>query len=173
VSTDDDPTAVADYASFIAYAAAAGQTPGDAPGQLPRGYLPMPANLQAQAQAAAASLGGAAPTISSNVTQSGSGSDSFDSGGSSLGDGGIDGQAATGGGAANNGNPPTVTPTSSPGPASVVKPTSTPTVYATPASAAPTARYAAIGIILAAAGGLAGRPLSRYFGRRRIGGPGR
>jgi hypothetical protein len=38
------------YAKLIAYAAGAGQTAGVAPGDLPPGYLPLPANLKAQAQ---------------------------------------------------------------------------------------------------------------------------
>lgn len=44
------------YAAFIQYAVGAGQTSGDQPGDLPAGYVPLPAGLQAQALAAAASI---------------------------------------------------------------------------------------------------------------------
>jgi hypothetical protein len=41
------------YASFLQYAAGAGQTPGENVGQLPAGYAPLPAALEAQTVAAA------------------------------------------------------------------------------------------------------------------------
>lgn len=44
------------YAAFLKYAASAGQTPGDAIGQLPPGYAPLPAGLQAQTLEAAATI---------------------------------------------------------------------------------------------------------------------
>lgn len=56
VRTDQDPAALKDFAALINYAAGPGQTPGVDPGQLPHGYLPLPANLRAAAQATAATL---------------------------------------------------------------------------------------------------------------------
>jgi hypothetical protein len=44
------------YATFLQYAAGAGQTPGQNVGQLPAGYAPLPAALQAQTLAAAKAI---------------------------------------------------------------------------------------------------------------------
>jgi len=44
------------YATFLQYAAGAGQTPGANVGQLPAGYAPLPATLQAQTLAAAKTI---------------------------------------------------------------------------------------------------------------------
>ncbi|MCU1366468.1 MAG: hypothetical protein JWN39_2107 [Ilumatobacteraceae bacterium] len=51
-----DAPARADYAAFIDYAAGNGQVHGDNYGQLPRGYVPLPDALKAQATAAAESV---------------------------------------------------------------------------------------------------------------------
>src|SRR5262249_48658166 len=56
VRTTQSPEALRDYASLILYASSTGQTPGVEPGELPRGYLPLPNALRAQAQAAAKKL---------------------------------------------------------------------------------------------------------------------
>jgi hypothetical protein len=56
VRTTETPDQLTDYARLIAYAAGQGQTPGVDAGQLPRGYLPLPANLQAQARTAVTTL---------------------------------------------------------------------------------------------------------------------
>jgi hypothetical protein len=56
VDTKRSKADLADYADLIAYAAGVGQTPGVAPGDLPPGYLPLPANLKAQARAVVARL---------------------------------------------------------------------------------------------------------------------
>jgi hypothetical protein len=56
VPTNQSAAALNDYADLIAYAAGQGQTPGVQPGDLPPGYLPLPANLKAQAQAVVARL---------------------------------------------------------------------------------------------------------------------
>ena len=68
------------YADLIAYAAGLGQTPGVAPGDLPPGYLPLPASLKAQARAAVAKLRADAkgptphsPSPTSSGTTSGTG----------------------------------------------------------------------------------------------------
>ena len=51
-----DSQARADYAAFIDFAATTGQLPGLEPGRLPRGYVPLPAELAAQATAAASEI---------------------------------------------------------------------------------------------------------------------
>ncbi len=56
VRTTQSPEALRDYASLILYASSSGQTPGVEPGDLPRGYLPLPDTLRLQAQAAAKKL---------------------------------------------------------------------------------------------------------------------
>jgi hypothetical protein len=56
VDTHRSKAELADYADLITYAAGAGQTPGVAPGDLPPGYLPLPASLKAQAEAVVAKL---------------------------------------------------------------------------------------------------------------------
>ena len=53
VRANQDPAALVDFATLIAFAAGAGQTPGVLPGQLPHGYLPLTDKLKAQAAAGA------------------------------------------------------------------------------------------------------------------------
>jgi hypothetical protein len=50
------PAARTEYAAFIKYAANAGQISGDAPGELPAGYVPLPGALVAQDTAAEQSI---------------------------------------------------------------------------------------------------------------------
>jgi hypothetical protein len=57
-----DTQARTDYAAFIDYAAGPGQVPGLELGQLPVGYAPLPANLRAQATAAAETVRTLQPT---------------------------------------------------------------------------------------------------------------
>ena len=55
-------------ADLIAYAAGAGQTAGVAPGELPPGYLPLPASLQGQATAVVKQLrADASPSKSTGI----------------------------------------------------------------------------------------------------------
>ena len=54
------------YATFLRYAAGAGQTPGEGVGQLPPGYAPLPAALQAQTLAAVNSI--LNPPVSATTT---------------------------------------------------------------------------------------------------------
>lgn len=71
VRTTQDPAALQDFATLIDYAAGPGQTAGVAPGQLPRGYLPLTSALKAQASAAATTLrtdATAPPPTSASVT---------------------------------------------------------------------------------------------------------
>jgi hypothetical protein len=56
VPTNQSAAALQDYAALINYAAGPGQTPGVAPGDLPPGYLPLPATLASQAKSVAAEL---------------------------------------------------------------------------------------------------------------------
>jgi hypothetical protein len=56
VPTNQSAKALKGYADLIAYAAGAGQTPGVAPGNLPPGYLSLPASLRAAARAVVAKL---------------------------------------------------------------------------------------------------------------------
>lgn len=62
VPTDQSATALENYAALIEYAAGAGQTAGVAPGDLPPGYLPLPAALKSQADVVAEELMAAAGT---------------------------------------------------------------------------------------------------------------
>jgi hypothetical protein len=73
VPTNQDAAALNAYANLISFAAGQGQTPGVAPGNLPPGYLPLPANLQTQAQSIVAQLRAiASGTASPSPSQSGS-----------------------------------------------------------------------------------------------------
>jgi hypothetical protein len=56
VPTNQSAAALQDYAALIKYAAGPGQTVGVAPGDLPPGYLPLPATLATQAKAVATKL---------------------------------------------------------------------------------------------------------------------
>ena len=56
VPTNQPAAALNDYADLIHYAAGQGQATGSAPGDLPPGYLPLPAGLQKQAQAVVGQL---------------------------------------------------------------------------------------------------------------------
>jgi hypothetical protein len=78
VNTTSSAADLTDYADLIAYAVGAGQTTGVAPGDLPPGYLPLPASLQSQAMAVVAELradasaaAGATSTSTSAGTSSG------------------------------------------------------------------------------------------------------
>ena len=56
VATNQSAAALSEDANLIAYAAGTGQTPGTAAGDLPPGYLPLPASLVSQARAVVAEL---------------------------------------------------------------------------------------------------------------------
>ena len=75
VPTNQDAGSLNDYADLIQYAAGDGQTPGSNPGDLPPGYLPLPASLKAKALAVVRQLRAIAhptptPTHSVTSTQS-------------------------------------------------------------------------------------------------------
>jgi len=105
VPTNQSASVLADYASFISYAAGQGQTAGTAPGDLPPGYLPLNSSLQAQARsvvsklkslAAAGGSPSASPTPSTpSTSSSGSGSQQTTGGGTTSGGSTTGNQAAT------------------------------------------------------------------------------
>jgi hypothetical protein len=157
VRTDMPAQALTDYASFISFAADQGQAPGQAGGDLPAGYLPLPASLKAQANAVVAQLrqiaaGGPPPT--KTPTGNSSSSSSSPAGGPSTGAGPNGGGGTNPGGTNPGGTQPSTAPNS---PASSVTPNSvagtspassscpTPTAASTPtastvtSTAAPTA----------------------------------
>lgn len=180
VRTDDDPAAIADYTTLIQYASTTGQTPGEAPGQLPRGYLPLTDSLKAQAAQVVTQLQGitgatTTPTPTANssaAATSGTLGDSTTELGGTLG-----GETeATGGGGVAGGQisqPPgphaSVAATSvSPGPATVISGSGLqPSLQSTAAQPVSAARYAPIGVIIGGVSGLIGLPIVRRIGRRR------
>jgi hypothetical protein len=104
VDTKRSKADLLDYAALIAYAAGAGQTPGVAPGDLPPGYLPLPASLRAQAMTVAAKLladatgsrrpspspsRSASPSSSATTSASSAGSATASSGTSPAGSGSV------------------------------------------------------------------------------------
>ena len=119
-----------DYADFITFAAGQGQTTGQAAGDLPAGYLPLPASLQAKATAAVAQLralagGGSGSTTPS--TGSSSSSAKVSAGGPSTG------AAGPGGGSGAGGNQAT-TPTTAVTPSPTSGPSQAPAVGSSGAS---------------------------------------
>ena len=87
VKTDMTAAQLTDYADFISFAANQGQTPGQAGGDLPSGYLPLPASLQAQANSAVTQLRAIAaggPTATPTATSTSSPSASTPAGGSTT-----------------------------------------------------------------------------------------
>jgi hypothetical protein len=87
------------YADLISYATGAGQTTGSAPGNLPPGYLPLPANLRQQAQSVVTQLRKLAipapthstttpPTSSTTTSPAGQGGGGGNGGGGNGGGGG-------------------------------------------------------------------------------------
>lgn len=92
VTTNDLPsTACADYATLLQYAAGDGQVSGDDIGQLPAGYVPLPAALKQQTLTAAQTVAACAKdpssdsgdTTSDTTVDSSSDGGSFDTGSSS------------------------------------------------------------------------------------------
>ena len=88
------------YAKFIRYAAGAGQVPGDQPGQLPAGYLPLPKAMRTSATAAATAIEKYKPAAPGRPSTPGA------SGGGGGGSGSGDGSGGGGGGAAPPPGPP-------------------------------------------------------------------
>ena len=141
VPTNQSAAALTDYASLISYAAGTGQTTGSAPGDLPPGYLPLPSNLQTQAQAVVAQLQNLA-TASPSASASASASSSASSSAGSSSQSGSQAVQATTGSATTAASSTAVgtggvaagaTPTPNPTPAATSAPTRA--LVTTPASA--------------------------------------
>ncbi len=86
----------ANYSAFLRYAAGPGQVIGDQPGQLPNGYVPLPASLQAETVAAAASVLNPPTTPPAKKLPS-TGKGNSASGGGSGSSGGSGGDSSSGG----------------------------------------------------------------------------
>jgi hypothetical protein len=155
VRTTQDRAALTDFAAFIRFVADHGQAPGDLPGQLPHGYLPLPAKLQAQARSVATKLVAQASPASTTPpgTQqpggSGSGSGSNPAPGGGLPAPSVSASESAG-------------PSISEGPVDVASSTANTDVGA--------ARWALIVVIVAGLVGAAGVPILRIGTRGR--GPG-
>ena len=96
-------------ARFLDFAAGAGQQEGVRPGQLPPGYLPLPASLAAKTRKDAIAVlnqTGATTTPKTKTTQNNGGGGSGSSSGSSSGKGASSGSAAQPSAAPTNGGPP-------------------------------------------------------------------
>lgn len=112
VLTNQSADQLSKYADLISYAAGKGQTPGSAPGDLPPGYLPLPASLQQQAQGVVTKLRRLASGQPTS-TPSSSGGGGSSSGGTPTGTGT---GTATGGGSGTGGAGPGTTPAQAPSP---------------------------------------------------------
>ncbi|MFU8870450.1 hypothetical protein [Micromonospora sp. SL4-19] len=161
--TTDEPAARRDYANLIRYAVGTGQNPGVQRGQLPGGYVPLPAALRAEAGAAADVLQNAAPAGSSSspplVAEPG--------GAPPPAAAAPDGTATPASGVR-----PVAQPTAPTTPAAPARPSGTPVAALTQGQPLGAIRYALLGALgLGAAAALAG-PLVRLIGRRRAPGVG-
>ncbi|MFJ1598504.1 hypothetical protein [Streptomyces sp. NPDC088261] len=110
-STDLDRPVREDYARVLRYAAGQGQVPGYGPGELPPGYVPLPAALRRQTEAAADRLEKGNPEAdasgdgaSSGGGGSGNGGGGGSGSGSGLGSGSGGAGGAAGGGTAGSGD---------------------------------------------------------------------
>ncbi|WP_329045870.1 hypothetical protein OG738_30120 [Amycolatopsis sp. NBC_01488] len=164
-----DTKAGADYAAFLKYAVGDGQQPGIAPGQLPAGYVPLPAALRAQTTSAADKIAADAGKAVTPPTSSAPAPDSVRGppvGGSPAGD-----QSLPGG----QQPPATSAPASAPLPVKAVTtpPTTSavqqPVAQARPTPATPVGFVRYVLLILLAAGAVAaasGPALTRWGSRR-------
>jgi hypothetical protein len=165
VRATQEAAALTDYATLIAFVANQGQAPGVDPGQLPHGYLPLPANLRsAAAVAVAALLARARPAASPSATTAGTGG----TGGNGNGNGGGGG---TGSGAdAGVPNPGAVPPPVAVGPSAPPYLTTQASPVAVAKTTGPASlggvRWALLTVVLAGLAGSIGGPLLRLaFGR--------
>jgi hypothetical protein len=177
VPIHQDAAALTDYADLIQYAAGlgttdGGQTPGSAPGDLPPGYLPLPASLKAKAQAVVNQLRAIVnphatqspppnPSHSTTSTQSGSGSTSGSnsSGGSTSGSGTTPNPAAGAAAASARGATPSGSPSAS-GPV-YLAPAGQESGGTTPRSDMGSIRWVLVAVVLIGAAGLLGGGLLR------------
>jgi hypothetical protein len=173
VPTNQSGAALSDYADLIQYAASTGQHAGTAPGDLPPGYLPLPASLQKKAQAVAAQLRAVAHSPGHPGKQSGPGSNNPNSPGSGTTPG--NGTVPGNGTAPGNGTTPgtgrsstlgTSATSSSPSPSGPVigSPSAELSSGVTPRSNLGKVRWALIAVLIIGAGGALGGGLLRYGG---------
>jgi hypothetical protein len=149
VRADQDPATLTAFANLIRFAAGSGQTPGVQPGQLPRGYLPLPDRLRAQARGAATRL----------VTDAGASPSSAPGNGSTNAPGGA--TPSAGGGGTNGGAIPPVNATA---PATLSYSTSQASdvpVKSTPSTPLGAVRWALLVIVIVGLAGAAAGPLLR------------
>jgi hypothetical protein len=167
VRTDQDATALTDYASLIDYAADHGQSAGVDPGQLPHGYLPLPDALRNQAKAVAATLRADAhptapatapanpPAAAAQQSPGGQPPSGFSGGG-----GNSSGTVASGrpsGAATNRSTPITPSPAaSSQAPAELA-------AKATPRTPPGAVRWALLVVLIAGLAGASSRPLTKLI----------
>jgi hypothetical protein len=116
VRTDMPAQALTDYANFISYAVNQGQTAGQAPGDLPAGYLPLPASLQAQANAVVTRLtqiagGGSTSSATPSASNSSSSSSAAGAATTSAANGNTNSNTNSNTGS-NSGTQPSATPNS-------------------------------------------------------------
>jgi hypothetical protein len=166
VRATQDPATLVDYATLIAFAAGAGQTPGVLPGQLPPGYLPLPDKLKSQAAAGvivllALAAGQASPTPTTPPTTSPN-----------------NGAA---GGAGSTTTPPTATPTAtvtppgagltpsaSPGAAAISQGPPAPAAKSTSGTPVGAVRWVLLTIMIVGLAGAIGSPVIRIALGRRL-----
>jgi hypothetical protein len=161
VRLNQDAEALRDYGTLIAYAAGQGQTAGVEPGQLPRGYLPLPAKWRAVSQGVAAFLArSASPTpVATTATPNGP------TGGGGGGGGGSNNPPAGVGLPAAGATP--VTASTSPAPFSTTQVSAEPAAQTTQPTPAGAARWVLIVVVVAGLAGAVGGPLLRLgFGGR-------
>lgn len=153
VPTGDSKDQLRKYAELISYAAGAGQTPGSAPGNLPPGYLPLPANLAAQAKSVATQLlrlAGPAPTGTPTTSSSPAASPSTSS--APQGGGGNPGGGITTGSTTRPGtSTPAATPGATPSVALSIEPPAAAQLASgtTPQQDVGTARWAIVAVVIA------------------------
>jgi len=173
VPTNQSAAALNDYADLIQYAAGQGQKAGTTPGDLPPGYLPLTASLQAKAQAVVKQLRAVAHPSGQPGTQSGPGSNNPNSPGSgtTTGSGTSPGSGTTPGNGTTLGNgtssalgtSATSSPSSPSGPV-IGSPSAELSSGVTPRSNLGKVRWALIAVLIIGAGGALGGGLLRYGG---------
>ncbi|MDQ7911137.1 hypothetical protein RB614_42275 [Phytohabitans sp. ZYX-F-186] len=153
VRTNQDPAALRDTAALLDYAAGAGQTSGVEVGQLPPGYLPLPADLRAKTRATAQTLreiaaAGPSPSPSPSGGQTGGG-DSDANGGAGVPNGGA--------------SPVPASPSAVPSGGTVSQPPAGLAAGSTPDDALGIIRWVLVAALVAGAGGSLGGVLLRHL----------
>ncbi|HEX9339459.1 MAG TPA: hypothetical protein VF892_26385 [Pseudonocardiaceae bacterium] len=158
VRTTQPTTALDQYATLIDYAAGPGQTAGVEPGQLPGGYLPLPASLRAQATAAAAALRAGTSPATGTTPATDNGTPSLPDNVSPAGTGNT--PAAPGAASTSPTRQPGGTPSTSRQPALAAR--------FTPGTAPGALRWILLVVVIAGAAGLIAGGALRWNGWRRL-----